>query len=108
MTKPIGTTPPPDAAARRRAPLILTYSVGRAIAIVRRRILQPGRAVASKVAELMVPPREAKAFEVSAICAIQRVGSGEVRTYCHNTEAQFEAIDGDNRFLKRFATIGCC
>jgi hypothetical protein len=65
------------------------------------------RAVASKVAELMVPPREAKAFEVSAICAIQSVGSGEVRIYCHNTEAQFEAIDGDNRFLKRFAAIGC-
>src|SRR6516165_5007847 len=30
-----------------------------------------------------------------------------VRTDCHNTEAQFEPIDGDNRFLKRFAVIGC-
>jgi hypothetical protein len=27
MTKPAGRTPPPDAAARRRAPPILTYSV---------------------------------------------------------------------------------
>jgi len=41
------------------------------------------------------------------ICATQRAGSGEVRTDCHNTEAQFEAIDGDNRFLERFAVMGC-
>ena len=27
MTKPLHTTPPADAAARRRAPLVLTYSV---------------------------------------------------------------------------------
>ena len=39
---------------------------GRAIAIVRRRIYNTARAEVSKVAELTVPPREAKAFGVSA------------------------------------------
>jgi len=41
------------------------------------------------------------------ICATQSVGSGEVRRDCYNTETKFEAIDGDDRFLKRFAVIGC-
>ena len=33
------------------------------------------------------------------ICATQSVGSGEVCTDCHNTEAQLEAIDGASRYL---------
>jgi hypothetical protein len=41
------------------------------------------------------------------ICVTQSVGSGEVSTDCYNTETQFEAIDGDDRFLKRFVVVGC-
>ena len=41
MMKPTPTMPPSDAAARRRAPPVLTYSVEQ-IAVVGRRILQPG------------------------------------------------------------------
>ena len=65
MTKPAGTTPPPDAAARRRAPLILAYSVEQ-LPSFDAAFYNGARAEVSKVAELTVPPREAKVFEVSA------------------------------------------
>src|SRR3954451_6074334 len=67
MTKPLDTTPPADAAARRRAPPVLTYSVQQLpsfdVAFYNR-----VRAELSKVAELIVPPRDAKAFNVPAGC----------------------------------------
>ena len=65
MTKPAGTTPPPDAAARRTAPPVLTYSVGQ-LPSFDAAFYNRARAEVSKVAELTVPPREAKAFEVPA------------------------------------------
>ena len=65
MTKPAGTTPPPDAAARRRAPPILAYSVEH-VPSFDAAFYSRARAEVSKVAELTVPPREAKAFEVPA------------------------------------------
>ena len=65
MTKPARTTPPPDAAARRRALPVLTYSVEqlRSFDAV---FYNDARAELSKVAEVTVPPREATAFEVPA------------------------------------------
>ena len=65
MTTPAGTTPPPDAAARRRAPAILAYSVEQ-LPPFDAAFYNGARAEMSKVAELTVPPREAKAFEVPA------------------------------------------
>ena len=65
MTKPAHTTPPPDAATRRRAPPVLTYSVEQ-LPWFDTAFYNRARAEVSKVSELMVPPREAKAFEVSA------------------------------------------
>jgi uncharacterized protein YcgI (DUF1989 family) len=65
MTKPAHTTPPPDAAARRRAPPVLTYSVEQ-LPSLDTAFYDRAQAEVSKVAELTVPPREAKAFEVSA------------------------------------------
>ena len=65
MTKPAHTTPPPDAATRRRAPPVLTYSVEH-LPSFNAAFYNRARAEASKVAELTVPPREAKALEVSA------------------------------------------
>ena len=65
MTKPAHTTPPPDAAARRRAPPVLTYSVEQ-LPLLDTAFYERARAEVSKVAELTVPPREAKALEVSA------------------------------------------
>jgi uncharacterized protein YcgI (DUF1989 family) len=65
MTKPSGTTPPPDAAARRRARPILTYSVEQ-LPSFDAALYNGVRAEVSKVAELTVPPREADVFELSA------------------------------------------
>ena len=65
MTKPAHTTPPPDAAARRRAPPVLTYSVEQ-LPSLDTAFYDRAQAEVSKVAELTVPPREAKAFEVAA------------------------------------------
>ena len=65
MTKPAHTTPPPDASARRRAPPVLTYSVGQ-LPSFDAAFYNRARAELSKVAELTVPPRDAKAFEVVA------------------------------------------
>jgi len=63
MTKPVHTTPPPNAAARRRAPPVLTYSVGQ-LPSFDAAFYNRARAELSKVTELTVPPRDAKAFEL--------------------------------------------
>ena len=64
MTKSAHAAPPPDTATRRRAPPVLTYSVSNC------RISTPlstvARAELSKVAELAVPPRNVRTFEVTA------------------------------------------
>src|SRR5262249_62084799 len=65
LPKPAYTTPPPDAAARRRAPPVLTYSVEQ-LPSFDAALYDRARAELSKVAELTVPPRDAKAFEVAA------------------------------------------
>ena len=65
LTKPAHTTPPPDAASRRRAPPVLTYSVEQ-MPSFDAAFYNRARAEPSKVAELTVPPRDAKAFEVAA------------------------------------------
>src|SRR5262245_57729185 len=57
-------TPPPDAAARRRAPPVLTYSVEQ-LPSFDAAFYNGARGELSKVAEL-TPPRDAKAFEVAA------------------------------------------
>src|SRR5438045_8284065 len=65
MTKPPHTTPPADAAARRRAPPVLTYSVEQ-LPSFDAAFYNRAHDELSKVAELQVPPRDAKAFEVTA------------------------------------------
>src|SRR5271163_573407 len=65
MTKSARTMPPPDAAARRRAPPVLTYSVEQ-LPSFDAAFFNAARAELSNVAELTVLPREAKAFEVRA------------------------------------------
>ena len=65
MTKSARTMPPADASARRRAPPVLTYSVEQ-LPSFDAAFYNTARAELSKVAELTVPPRDAKAFEVSA------------------------------------------
>ena len=65
MTKSAHTTPPAGTAARRRGTACADV-FGRAIAVVGRRFLPRARAELSKVTELAVPPRDAKAFEVRA------------------------------------------
>ena len=68
MTKPAHTTPPPDAAARRRAPPVLTYAVEK-LPSFDAAFYDAARAALTKVVELTVLPRDAKAFEVPADCA---------------------------------------
>ena len=63
MMKPGHTTPPPDAAVRRRAPPVLAYSVEQ-LPSFDAAFYNRARAELSKVAELTVLPRETKAFEV--------------------------------------------
>ena len=63
MTKPAHTMPPPDAAERRRAPPVLTYSVEQ-LPSFNAAFYNGARAELSKVAELTVPPRDARPFEV--------------------------------------------
>jgi len=65
MTKSARTTPPPDAAARRKAPPVVSYSVEQ-LPSFDAAFYNEARAEVSKVAELTVPPRQAKAFEVPA------------------------------------------
>ena len=63
MTKSAHTTPRPDAAARRSAPPVLTYSV-EPLPSFDAAYYNRARADLSKVAELAVPARDARAFEV--------------------------------------------
>ena len=65
MTKYAHTTPPADAAARRKAPPVLTYSVEQ-LPSLNTAFYKRARAELSQVAELTVSPRDAKAFEVPA------------------------------------------
>ena len=65
MTKPAHTTPPPDAAARRRAPPVLAYLVEQ-LPSFDAAFYNRARADLCNVAEVTVPPREAKAFDVPA------------------------------------------
>ena len=65
LTTPTHGSPPADAAARRRAPPVLTYSVEQ-LPYFDAAFYDRARAELSKVAELTVPPRDAKAFEVPA------------------------------------------
>ena len=59
--------PPSDAAARRRAPPVLTYAVEQ-LPSFDSAFYNGARAELSKVAELTVPPREAKAFDAADSC----------------------------------------
>ena len=59
------TTPPPDAAVRRRAPPVLAYSVEQ-LPSFDATFYNAARTELSNVTELTVLPREAKAFEVPA------------------------------------------
>ena len=65
MTKSAHTTPPPDAAARRSAAPVLTYSVEQ-LPPFDAGFYNGARAELSKVAELKVSARDARAFEVAA------------------------------------------
>src|SRR5215472_17547439 len=65
LTKPTHTTSPPDAAARRRALPVLTYSVEQ-LPSFDAAFYNEARDELCQVAELTVPPRDAKAFEVAA------------------------------------------
>jgi hypothetical protein len=65
MTKPAHMTPPPDAAARRRAPPVLTYSIEQ-LPSFDAALYNGARTELYKVTELTVPPRGAGAFEVPA------------------------------------------
>ena len=65
MTRSTHTTPPSDAAERRRAPPVLTYSAEQ-LPSFDAAFYNQARAEVSPVAEVTVPPREAKAFEVPA------------------------------------------
>ena len=65
MTNRTHSTPPSDAAARRRAPPVLTYSVEQ-LPSFDAAFYNQARAELSKVAEVTVRAREAKAFEVPA------------------------------------------
>ena len=65
MTKRTHTTPPSDAEARRRALPVLTYSVEQ-LPSFDAAFYNRARAELSEVAELTMPPRDAKAFEVRA------------------------------------------
>jgi uncharacterized protein len=65
MTRSAHTTPPPDAAARRRAPAVLAYSVDQ-VPPFDAAFYDGARAGLTKISELTVPPREAAAFTVPA------------------------------------------
>lgn len=59
------TTAPPDAAARRRAPLVVTYPVER-LPPFDAAFYEAARAELTKVSEVLVPPRDGRAFSVPA------------------------------------------
>jgi uncharacterized protein len=65
MTRSAHTTPPPDAAARRQAPAVLAYSVEQ-LPPFNAAFYDRARAELTKVSEVTVPPRDARAFSVPA------------------------------------------
>jgi len=65
MTEPADTTAPSDAAARRRAPVVVAYSVEQ-LPPFDAAFYNAARATLTKVSEVLVPPRDARAFSVPA------------------------------------------
>ncbi len=65
MTRSAHTTAPPDAAARRGAKAVVVYSVER-LPPFDAAFYNAARSELTKVSELMVPPRDARAFSVPA------------------------------------------
>ncbi|MGE5203194.1 MAG: urea carboxylase-associated family protein [Acidobacteriota bacterium] len=65
MTRSPHTTAPPDAATRRKAKPVITYSVER-LPPFDEAFYKRARAEVTKVSELVIPPREGKAFSVPA------------------------------------------
>ena len=65
MTKSAHTTPSSDAAARRKAPPVLTYSIEQ-LPRFDAAFYNRARAELSRVAEVTVPPRDARALQVPA------------------------------------------
>jgi uncharacterized protein len=65
MTRSAHTAEPPDAASRRRAPAVLVYAVER-LPPFDTAFYNAVRSELTKVSELMVPPRDARAFSVPA------------------------------------------
>jgi uncharacterized protein YcgI (DUF1989 family) len=65
MARSAQTAAPPDAAARRRATPVVTYAVEK-LPPFDAAFYNAARAELTKVSELMVPPREARAFSVPA------------------------------------------
>jgi uncharacterized protein YcgI (DUF1989 family) len=65
MTRSAQTTAPPDAAARRRATAVVVYPVER-LPRFDSAFYNAARSELTKVSEVMVPPRDARAFNVPA------------------------------------------
>jgi uncharacterized protein YcgI (DUF1989 family) len=65
MAKPAQTTPPPDAAARRRATAVVSYAVGQ-LPQFDAAFYNAARFGMTKISELIVSPRDARAFSVPA------------------------------------------
>src|ERR1022692_3307812 len=65
MTRSAQTVAPPDAATRRKATPVVTYSVAQ-LPPFDAAFYNAARAEMTKVSELIVPPREARAFSVPA------------------------------------------
>src|SRR5689334_16613167 len=65
MARLAETASPPDAAARRRAKPVVTYAIDQ-LPPFDRAFYAKARQGAAKVAEIMVPPREARTFHVPA------------------------------------------
>jgi uncharacterized protein YcgI (DUF1989 family) len=65
MTRPVQTQAPPDAAARRGAKAVVTYSVDR-LPPFDAAFYNAARSELTKISTLTVPPRDARAFRVPA------------------------------------------
>jgi uncharacterized protein YcgI (DUF1989 family) len=72
MTRPAHTTPPPDAAARRGAKAVVVYPAGR-LPPFDAAFYDAARSGMTRVSELVVPPRDARAFSVPAGCFLRIV-----------------------------------
>jgi uncharacterized protein YcgI (DUF1989 family) len=65
MTRSAHTTPPPDAAARRKVPAVVVYALEH-LPPFDAAFYERARSGLTKISELMVPPREGRAFTVPA------------------------------------------